>query len=139
MRLRPRFPHFPRHDFPDLFCPLRSFPSGTLQRYRTITSQGRHGKISIFRRHTYPHHLIDRFVDGVLGFKGVALRISAARLCRNWIVGVSPGSSCFYGERVCHGVEIDTYPEDLSWGPDFMVIGQVLFCLLWDPLFVGLG
>lgn len=43
MRLRPRFPYFPRHDFPDLLRPLRSFPSGALQCYRSIASQGRHG------------------------------------------------------------------------------------------------
>lgn len=115
MRLCPRFPHFPRHDFPDLFCSLWSFPFGALQRYRTIPSKRRYGKISIFRRHTHPHHPIDRVVDGILGFKGVASRFSATRLRRNRTIGISPGSSCIYGERVRYGVEVDTYPKDLSW------------------------
>lgn len=34
MRLRTRFPHLPRHNSPDIFCPLRSLPFGALQRYR---------------------------------------------------------------------------------------------------------
>lgn len=55
--------------------------------------------------------------------------IFTTRLCRNWIAGVSPGGSCLYSERVRYGIEVDTYPEDLSLRVWFRGNRMVLFCI----------